>query len=83
MKEDDQDNDELINALWAGISGLPLEQQEEAILNLFSSAFHAMSINSLEQVKAEITADFDQSHPLVESTLNLIEGHMALRKLNP
>jgi hypothetical protein len=48
---------------------------------LVGGALKQMPIESIYEVRAEIEAQFPEEIPIVQSTLNLIDGQLALREI--
>lgn len=74
-------NDDIANRILASIAALPLHEQVDAIHALIGSALKEMPTAVVLEIRKEITDQFDPSIPLVESTLNLIDGQLALREM--
>lgn len=74
-------NDDIASRILASIAALPMEQQAEAIHTLIGSALKQMPLETIWEMRAEITSQFDESIEIVRSTLDLIDGHMALREI--
>jgi hypothetical protein len=79
----DYPDDDIAKRIIAHISSLPPEEQAAAIHNLVAQAMKAMSKDEILNIRKEILSEFHPCIPIVESTLNLIEGHLALREINP
>ena len=76
-----ESNDEIAARILAHISALPLHEQEEAIQALIGGVIKQMPVTSILEIRAEIAAQFPEDIPIVQSTLNLIDGQLALREI--
>ena len=74
-------NDDIASRIFASIAALPLHEQAEAIHSLISSALKQMPLETIHEVRAEIQEQFPEGIPIVQSTLDLIEGQLALREI--
>jgi hypothetical protein len=74
-------NDDIASRIMASIAALPLHEQTEAIHSLISSALKQMPIESIYEIRAEIMDQFPEGIPIVRSTLDLINGQLALREI--
>ena len=74
-------NDDIASRIIASIAALPLHEQAEAIHSLISSALKQMPLEMIYEVRAEIQTQFPPGIPIVCSTLDLIEGQLALREI--
>jgi hypothetical protein len=74
-------NDDIAARILASIAALPLDQQADAIHALIGSALKQMPLAAIREMRAEITAQFDEEIDIVRSTLDLIDGHLALREI--
>lgn len=74
-------NDDIASRILASIAALPTDQQADAIHTLIGSALKQMPIETIWEMRAEITTQFDESIEIVGSTLDLIDGHLALREI--
>jgi hypothetical protein len=74
-------NDDIASRILASIAALPLHEQADAIHALVGGALKQMPIESIYEVRAEIEAQFPEEIPIVQSTLNLIDGQLALREI--
>jgi len=74
-------NDDIPARILASIAGLPLHEQADAIHALIGGALKQMPIETIHEIRAEIEAQFPDEIPIVESTLNLIDGQLALREI--
>jgi phosphoserine phosphatase len=71
-------NDDIAEIL-REIAAMPLNKQSDAVMKLVADALGTLPVARIEEVRAEILADLDPRIPVVESTLELIEGHLAIR----
>jgi hypothetical protein len=74
-------NDDIASRLLASIAALPLHEQADAIHALISGALKQMPLESIFEIRAEIEAQFPEEIPIVRSTLDLINGQLALREI--
>lgn len=65
----------------AAIAALPLHEQAEAIHALISSSLKQMPLENILQMREEIASQFPEDVPIVGSTPDLINGHLALREI--
>jgi hypothetical protein len=74
-------NDNFASRLLATIASLPVNEQGDAIQTLISVALKQMPLESIYSIRAEITEEFTDALPIVKSTLDLIDGQLALREI--
>jgi hypothetical protein len=74
-------NDDIASRIIASIAALPLHEQTEAIHSLISAALKEMPLETIHEIRAEIQEQFPAGIPIVRSTLDLIEGQLALREI--
>ena len=74
-------NDDIASRIIASIAALPLHEQTDAIHALISGALKQMSLETIYAIRAEISDQFRNEIPIVRSTLNLIDGQLALREI--
>lgn len=74
-------DDEIAAKVLAAIAALPLEDQPPAILALIGGALKEMPPEAIRDLRIEIVANFPAEVGIVGSTLELIDGHLALREL--
>lgn len=74
-------NDDIASRIIASIAALPAEEQAEAIHSLISSALKQMPLEAIYEIRAEIREQFPLDIAIVQSTLDLIEGQLALREI--
>ena len=74
-------NDDIASRIIASIAALPLHEQADAIHALISSALKQMPLETIHEIKAEIQDQFPDEIPIVRSTLDLIDGQLALREI--
>jgi hypothetical protein len=74
-------HDDIASRLLASIAALPLHEQADAIHALISGALKQMPVESIFEIRAEIEAQFPEEIPIVSSTLDLINGQLALREI--
>lgn len=73
--------DEIAARILASIASLPAHEQAEAIHALIGSALKQMPLEGILEMRSEITDQFDEEIPIVRSTLDLIDGQLALREI--
>lgn len=69
--------------LLAAIMSLPEGERADAIHALLADMMKAMPASQVLSLKYEIMRHFDHDIPIIASTINLIDGHLALREINP
>lgn len=76
-----KEHDDIASRILASIAALPLHEQEEAIHALIGGALKQMPLTSIFEIRAEIASQFPEDIPIVQSTLDLIDGQLALREI--
>jgi hypothetical protein len=76
-----QPNDDIASRIIATIAALPLREQADAIHALISEALKQMPLEAIYEIRAEIRGQFEDDIPIVRSTLELIDGQLALREI--
>lgn len=74
-------NDDIASRILASIAALPLHEQADAIHALIGSALKQMPLETIYEIRAEIKGQFSDDIPIVRSTLDLIDGQLALREI--
>ena len=74
-------NDDIAARILASIAALPLHEQADAIHALIGSALKQMPLETIYEIRAEIMGQFSDDIPIVRSTLDLIDGQLALREI--
>jgi hypothetical protein len=74
-------NDDIASRILASIAALPLHEQADAIHALIGSALKQMPLETIYEIRAEIMGQFSDDIPIVRSTLDLIDGQLALREI--
>lgn len=74
-------NDDIASRILASIAALPLHEQADAIHALIGSALKQMPLETIYEIRAEIRGQFSDDIPIVRSTLDLIDGQLALREI--
>ncbi len=74
-------NDDLTSQILNSLNALPAADQADVILAVISVALKSMSIYRILEIRAEIAKELNPSVSLVQSTLNLIDGQIALREI--
>ena len=67
--------------LMAAISALPVEERADAIHALLSDMLKHMPRENIVQMRAEVMEQFDDEIPIIRSTIDLIDGQLALREI--
>ena len=74
-------NDDIASRIIASIAALPLHEQADAIHALISGALKQMPLETIYEIRSEIRDQFPDEIPIVRSTLDLIDGQLALREI--
>jgi hypothetical protein len=74
-------DDQLTSDMLAALACLPLNSQAEGMRCAVSDALKHMSTWRLRDVRRRIEAELDESIPTVRSTVEIIEGQLALRDI--
>lgn len=74
-------NDDIASRIIASIAALPLHEQTDAIHALISGALKQMPLETIFEIRAEIQGQFPDEIPIVRTTLDLIDGQLALREI--
>lgn len=74
-------NDDISSRILASIAALPLHEQAVAIHALIGSALKQMPIETIHEIRCEILSQFTEDIPIVRSTVELIDGQLALREI--
>jgi hypothetical protein len=74
-------NDDIASRILASIAALPLDEQADAIHALIGSTLKQMPVETICEIRAEIVSQFPDEIPIVRSTLELIDGQLALREI--
>ena len=74
-------NDDIAARILASIAALPLHEQADAIHALIGSALKQMPLEAVYEIRMEILSQFSDDIPIVQSTLDLIDGQLALREI--
>lgn len=73
--------DDISARIWATIATLPLHEQAAAIHALVGSVLKQLPIEGVLEMREEITSQFEPDIPIVRTTLDLIDGQLALREI--
>lgn len=65
------------------IAALPLEKQTDAIHKLISNTIKQLPIEKIQEIRADIVSQCPTDVAITISTLNLIDGQLALRDIAP
>src|SRR5262245_57687485 len=68
--------------IMAAISALPVEERAEAIHALLSDMLKHMPRESILEMRQEVLDQFDPEIPIIGSTIDLIDGQLALRDIS-
>lgn len=74
-------NDDIAARILASIAALPVHEQADAIHALIGSALKQMPREAICEIRAEIVDQFPEEIPVVQATLDLIDGQLALREI--
>jgi hypothetical protein len=74
-------DDQLTSDILAALACMPFEKQAEGMRGAISSALKHMSTTRLIEVRRRIQAEMDESIPAVRTTLEIIDGQLALREI--
>ena len=74
-------NDQLTSDILAALACLPFEKQAEGMRKAISGALKHMSSSRLVEVRRRIEIELDETIPAVRSTLEVIDGQLALREI--
>lgn len=76
-------DDDIASRLMAAIAALPPEEQTDAVHAVLSGVIKQMPLESLVEVRSEIAQMFeDEPLDIVETTLDMIDGQLALREIS-
>ena len=73
--------DNMASRILASISSLPPHEQAQAIHALIGGALKQMPLEAIHEIRSEILDQFSDEIPIVQSTLDLIDGQLALREI--
>ncbi len=65
----------------AALAALPLHEQADAIGALIGSVIKELPNERILEIRGEIAAELDAQNPVVQATLDLIDGQLALREI--
>lgn len=74
-------DDQLTSDILAALACLPFEQQAEGMRTAIGRALKHMSSTRLREIKRRIEAELDVELPAVDSTVQIIDGQLALREI--
>ena len=74
-------NDDMTSRILASLAALPLHEQADAIGALIGSVIKEMPRDRILEIRDEIATELDARIPVVQSTLDLIDGQLALREI--
>jgi hypothetical protein len=74
-------DDQLTSDMLAALACLPFENQAEGMREAVSVTLKHLSTWRLHEVQRRIETELDDSIPAVRSTLEIIEGQLALREI--
>lgn len=75
-------NEDMTSRILASLAALPLHEQADAITALIGSVIKEMSRDRILEIRFEITCELDERIPVVQATLDLIDGQLALRDIS-
>lgn len=73
--------DDVPRRILASLAALPECEQAEVMRAAIGGAIKGMSIYRILELRQRIQADFDCDNPTVCSTLEMIDGQVALREI--
>lgn len=73
--------EDLAARLMAAIGALPQNEQADAIHGLVGSMIKQMPRETILEMREDISSQFADEVPIVRSTLDLIDGQLALREI--
>ena len=74
-------NDDMTARILASLAALPLHEQADAISALIGSVIKEMPRDRVLEIRDEISSELDARIPVVQATLDLIDGQLALREI--
>lgn len=74
-------NGDIAARIIASIAALPLDVQHDAIAALIGTALKTMPVQVVHEIRAEILEQLPEDVPIVKATIELIDGHLALREM--
>lgn len=74
-------NDDMTSRILASLAALPLHEQADAISALIGSVIKEMPRERIMEIREEIATELDARIPVVQATLDLIDGQLALREI--
>lgn len=74
-------NDDMTSRILASLAALPLHEQADAIGALIGSVIKEMPRDRILEIRDEIANELDARIPVVQATLDLIDGQLALREI--
>ncbi len=74
-------HDDMTSRILASLAALPLHEQADAISALIGSVIKEMPHNRILEIRHEIASELDERIPVVQATLDLIDGQLALREI--
>lgn len=74
-------NDDMTSRILASLAALPLHEQADAISALIGSVIKEMPRDRIFEIRDEISSELDVRIPVVQATLDLIDGQLALREI--
>lgn len=77
----DLPDDDLASLILEAIADLTFAEQADVIHALISVSLRELPSAAIHELRDEIAGQFDAAIPIVGTTLDLIDGHLALREL--
>ena len=74
-------HDDMTSRILASLAALPLHEQADAISALIGSVIKEMPQDRILEIRDEIANELDARIPVVQATLDLIDGQLALREI--
>lgn len=75
-------HDDLLEWLKQGLSVLSPADQRKAVENIIATVLPTMPMEKIEAIREEIKSECDPNIEIVDAVLNLIEGHLELRRMS-
>ncbi len=74
-------DDQLTSDILAALACLPFDRQAEGMRQAISRALKYMPTCRIHEIRRRITVEMDESIPAVRSTLDILDGQLALREI--
>ncbi|PTX94399.1 hypothetical protein [Opitutus sp. ER46] len=74
-------DDKLTSDILAALACMPFERQAEAMRDSVSTGLKHLSTQRLCEIRRRIELEMDETNPAVRTTMELIDGQLALREI--